>query len=409
MVVIHVTGALTLTVQPGYSPLNNRVIASADTSLAGSKAPGYGIGWSNQYFRVSLIYATSGYTPSLVSDPAISDGARTDTLWVAKGEDLLVSRTTIGSQMSCWRLYAGERPCGTPQGPDSAYTVASYKISGSQTVFVERLDDRISLTASPSTGGKGRNVTFTPQIPAWDGPVDVATWTWIPDSGAVQGVACYTATPCVKTVNESGTMKLTVGFKAHAAVPKLTRAASAHVTAVDCPTGDSVLDTPGVRDSLKALIQRSYNADSTKVLEYAGWILQDSSGTFYFLPDQWASHTDCAVDVDPSDVPSDPVTHRRAIAHVHSHPTYPGHSAAGCLDEDGKPFNEWMITDAKANGGGSAADWRMADSVLHMPEYVIAIHGEVFRLDPGYSQTHNANDNPNRWWWKRPNGSGCQW
>lgn len=322
MVVIHVDGALSLAVQQGYAPLNTRTASMTDTTYAGSKAPPTGLvyrGWTYSAFSVTVTYATSGYTPSLVADPNVSDGARTDTLWVVHGEDLLVTRSTVSSRMTCTRAYPGELPCGTPAGPDSMYNVPSYHLTGSQSIYIERLDGRISLSAAPSTGSKGRTVTFTPRIPAWDGGVNAAAWSWTPDGGTKQGVACYTASPCAKVVNESGTMTLTVTFNAHAAVPALKQQASVHVNAVDCPSGDSVLDDDHFRSVLKLV----YDSSGAETKAYAqrrelagGYYMDPGNDTTTYLP-YLAPSTPCTFQLPVPYPTSPPIPWLRAIPHAH--------------------------------------------------------------------------------------------
>lgn len=318
IVVIHVVGVLSLRVQSGYGPLNDRTLTGADTGFAGAQAPPTGINGGTA-FRVAVIYGTSGYSPSLTVDPSVGGGARTDTLWIATGEDLLVSRSSVSSMMSCVRTVPGETPCGTPAGPVAQYTVASYAVSGSQSVYVERLDDRVSLSAASSTGGKGRTVTFTPHIPAVDGSVGWGSWSWVPDGGARQDVACDPARPCAKVVNESGTMTLTLRFNAHGHIPVVDRHASVHVSAVDCPQGDTTLDDGHFRSVLK-LVYDSSGADSKPYgqrRELAGGYYRDPvNDTTTYLP-YTAPSTPCTFQVPVPYPASPPIPWLRAIPHAH--------------------------------------------------------------------------------------------
>lgn len=265
---------------------------------------------------MAVKYATSGYGPSLVNDG--SNAARTDTLWVETGEDLLVDRSALSGMMTCTTKYPDELNCGTPTGPATSYSAAAYTLSGNQTVSVERLDDRIQLVASPSTGGP-RTVTFTPAIPAWDGGVSGSSWTWTPDAGTAQVAACSGTSPCTKSMTESGTMTLTVSFYAHAAVPKLTRHASVHVTVVDCPTGDSTLDDAHFRQVLKFVIDSS----GATTLPYGqrhelagGYYMDPSNDTTTFLP-YTAPSTPCTFQVPNPYPAAPPIPWLRAIPHAH--------------------------------------------------------------------------------------------
>lgn len=286
MFIIHVNGAIQLAVRPGFYPIYPaRALYGADTSLAGKSAPPTGLVLNGvtypNYLSVHVKVIGPNNELSLTKDPTQADAARTDTTWALVGESFSVSRMTVGGMMTCGTKYPGELNCHTPSGPQLSYNAASYTLSGNQTISVERLDPHISLAASPQGGGAPRTVIFTPTVPAWDGSIQSGgvSWTWTPDGGTAQGVACYTASPCTKSVSTSGTMTLTVAFNAHAGVPKLTERATVHVDVVNCPTGESTLDHQPIRDSLMALLHDSNANDSvfTNRVEQPAFILRRKS------------------------------------------------------------------------------------------------------------------------------------
>lgn len=403
MIVIHVNGGINIAQRTGFAPINPaRANYSTDAGYVGKPAPPTGLvlnGISYPQLRVTVKYATTLYTPSLVNDG--SDAARTDTLWVGKGEDLLVSRSALSGMMTCGTKYPGELNCGTPSGPATSYNAAAYTLSGNQTVSVERLDDRIQLAASPSSGGP-RTVTFTPTIPAWDGRVNTASWTWTPDGGTAQGVACYTASPCSKSVTTSGTMTFTVSFYAHAAVKALTRVATVHVDVVNCPTGDSVLDHSFVRQGFAALDSASNpTGPEDSRVEHVAAVVRDTSGMYSV---QWLTTDPSGTDncnskwgIPPRVLEDGSVI----VAFVHTHP-YRVNEYAHCRSGD----------PGSIDPGGSKKDWDALTTVNNGPSYAghavpfyVIDSRNIYRMDPNGAYGSDSEPVVANW----PNDPSCGW
>ncbi len=186
-----------------------------------------------------------------------------------------------------------------------SYDVPSYKMSGVQTISANRLDDDVTLTAVVSTGAKGRSVTFTATpVTAGGG---VMGWTWTPDSTASRTVACSgSQNPCITSVYESGTMDVAYYLPSLS----LIRHAKKHVSAVDCATGDSVLDNPIFRLGLKQRWDSTHTDSHLESRIERGMYLADSAGTgkvkVLLGPFNAAMDTPCSnlnsVNVQPGDV-----------------------------------------------------------------------------------------------------------
>lgn len=167
------------------------------------------------------------------------------------GLDLHVARKGVGAGSGCQSQDASA--CYCPWGPCTAFSVPSYALTSTQTISVERLEDDVTLTAVVSTGAKGRMVTFTASALNPRTTRGPGGWTWTPDGGVSQAAACASsANPCVVQINESGWMEVTYYYNGAAdGFANGPRHAKVHVTAVDCPTGDSLVDNPAVRAGLE--------------------------------------------------------------------------------------------------------------------------------------------------------------
>jgi hypothetical protein len=94
------------------------------------------------------------------------------------------------------------------------------------------------------------------------------------------------------------------------------------------------------------------------------------------------------------------------IGQYHTHPSQAPDSAGGCVDTHGHPYNHKVQVNPSLNGGGSDPDWSATGQGF--PEYIISLHGEMFRLNANSQNLTSAQKeaNPNRWQWK--NGL-CAW
>lgn len=162
------------------------------------------------------------------------------------------------------------------------------------------------------------------------------------------------------------------------------------------PSGDSILDDPTVRDSLRAGLAAS-NPDSTPGSgwrhEVGGVVWRHIDGTFLLQRIQDPQATECvyhsqaAPPPNPGDI---------AVAIWHTHPSLTGEQVYGCPGRsqapgDGRPTARAAPT---SNGGGSDADWNATNDGF--PDYVYAKERLLFRLDPGTPAAERSS-NPHRW------------
>lgn len=182
-------------------------------------------------------------------------------------------------------------------------------------------------------------------------------------------------------------------------------------------TGDPILDSPDVRDSLKAAMERS-NPDSTPESmhrrEAGGLIFQhtDSVGTtsFYFKEaPSYLEQTACTNSWGPfsGNAPGD-----LPVASFHTHPNAPRDKLFGCREPGaqqfpGGPGRPRTAGDARKTGGGSDPDWNMTDhDSWKIPSYVMTKTGLISRLDPG-TDPRLRKKNKNMWYWKN-NPKACK-
>ncbi len=151
-------------------------------------------------------------------------------------------------------------------------------ISGSQTVRLEIGAAQLSLSATPDSVARGTPVTFVAS--SSQGSLTVLEWQWWPDKtpSNTTTASCGTSATCQTKVYESGTMWVRARTGPN---PQTIQAASAAVDApeypvVQCPTGDSIVDSPSVRGMLRALMDSSMGHNPRK--EFAGALFRDSNG-----------------------------------------------------------------------------------------------------------------------------------
>jgi len=163
-----------------------------------------------------------------------------------------------------------------------------------------------------------------------------------------------------------------------------TRHAKVHVTTVDCPTGDSVLDIPAIRDSLRALWQRAnYAVDTPQVdrKETGGFIVLDVGGNYTFQAFQGGVSSPCGLDFPPDYAPP-----AGAIAFVHTHQWRLNELQTSCA---GITFNGVLV---HVNYGGHASedDEIIARDKWHIPGYILDASGTT-KFD-GVNQEDRHND-----------------
>jgi hypothetical protein len=320
--IIRVTGTITLALNSGYFPGGN---ATGDSQhpIAGQVVPPTGTirnGVQKQELMVTYHLKGETFTPSLTPDPSDST-VYSFTYRTTQGGELLVSRSGVSDWQTCiTNTYPPGLPpdCHTPTGTVGSYTVASYKMTGTQTISAERLDDDVTLTAVASTGAKGRSVTFT-AIPLAPGG-GVWSWAWTPDSTPGETVACSSAVnPCVNKVYEPGTMFVNY----YVTSIGLVRHAKAHVSAVDCPTNDSLLDRPDFRKLFKQIYDSSGpTLPFTQRREYGGWLyLNPTTDTLIYKPWPTNGASPCSINPAPYDTTISPAW---LVAAPHSHPVDSG-------------------------------------------------------------------------------------
>lgn len=240
-------------------------------------------------------------------------------------------------------------------------------MDGAQTISIERLPDDVTLSAVVATGDTGRTVTFTPHPLAANGAGGVMQWTWTPDSGSARTVACsYGANPCITKVYEPGWMDVAYYFN----VSQRTRHAKVHITAVNCPTGDSLVDNAAIRGGMAAVWHQS-GADSV------GLDISDrrERGFYGGAPADDPLHV-TQVFVSPPDPSDTPCRNRNVPAFqdyrtfellvgAHVHPFSPNDqlpSNCGAAPQDS------VLIYGHGYGGPSGADWKRSydDGLPHI-------------------------------------------
>lgn len=190
----------------------------------------------------------------------------------------------------------------------------------------------------------------------------------------------------------------------------------------ECPsTGDTVLNTKGVRDSLTAAFNRSNpNAPpgTGARMEHEGVVWQMPDGSFLAVDYPGLTvGTECGAIF--SSQPSPPVSGAVKVAEFHTHPSSGNEPLYACPNLPAMPgvpkppYHAQFAGDSgivdnpvgDANGGGSPQDWMNA--FLHnTTEYIVNKDGSVWRLDPNTLIFDRAK-NPNQWHWQNPSVPGC--
>lgn len=256
-----------------------------------------------------------------------------------------------------------------------------------------RADESGSGTAVTFQARTSDNSTFT--IQSWNFQPDTATF-------AATSPCAPSVNPCVFNVEHAGTMFVT------ATIGGNQELATAHV-AVVCPSvGDSILDNPGIVDSLKAAYTAS-NMDAPvgtgQRREIGGGIYKRPDGTYLTAVVFDPNATECTY--NPNIVPPrGPGKDSAAIlvAIYHTHPSDAGEKVYGC-PPNGKEKYAQNLGDVPhlqpqtagpdwSTGGGSTFDWEWTRTG-EIADYVVAKSGRIWRLDWTTEVDDRAN-NPNK-------------
>jgi hypothetical protein len=183
-------------------------------------------------------------------------------------------------------------------------------------------------------------------------------------------------------------------------------------------TGDTILDTKSVRDSLLAAMQRSNPDSSPNSMQR-----KEIGGLFFQHVDSVTGDTSYYFKAAPSYVTQSACGNEwnvfsgnnsvdTPVGAFHTHPHLPGDTVYGCRQANaqqvpGGPGIPRIAGDERRTGGGSDDDWAMTlNAAWPIPQYVMAKSGLIARLN--YGTPGNARrQNPNLWYW-RSNPSGCR-
>jgi hypothetical protein len=180
-------------------------------------------------------------------------------------------------------------------------------------------------------------------------------------------------------------------------------------------TSDPAMNDTTVRRQLLEFMALS-NPDSTsasmKRREIAGGVfmrVEADSDTVYYLKETPTYLVQTACRTSFGSVQGDSAGDM-PVGIFHTHPNMPGDTVYGCAGANSKqtPTGPGVVRfagDPRRTGGGSAADWRAADS-SGFAQYVMSANGVIARLDPGVTLL-NQPTNQNLWYW-RNNPTGCR-
>ena len=159
--------------------------------------------------------------------------------------------------------------------------------------------------------------------------------------------------------------------------------ATVHVTAIDRPTGDKLLDTQAVRDAIKDLWASS-GAETEPIAnrtEHIAGIYRRPDGSIYWqeFPVKQPA-TACSAD------PPDSNAHKMLgddvlIATIHTHPAHWGESwPSNCPNAGGAYGDPLPNAPFLSTGRASGDDWNTGKNFYGVPGYVIDFDG-LYRYD----------------------------
>ena len=269
----------------------------------------------------------------------------------------------------------------------------------------------LTLTASPTSVNRGTDlVTFTPQ---WaDGyPITVKNWEWVPDSSmSLSDGDCGSLPVCRTHIRQKGTVWVTVirdGAEYRA---------SARVDFAPCQTGNSLLDTPGVRQAIwrvwdESGAERLPPSDRREIF-YAVYRYDDGSTAEFPIQ---GTPTPCE---GGEIVPPPKVWNGgQLIATVHPHvipygDAYPSNCSPFF---SGGSYRTGAFQERLGMGRASGADWRtpfelgVPSIIVDFDQFTIAdgTSGKFFPLGDGDYAVTNAGSDHRRTDMPRTNG-GCR-
>ena len=334
--------------------------------------------------------------------------------------------------------------CGPayPQNPEC------FTHSGSTTLTLTRATADLQFTADSMSVAVGSTVTFknkvvNPSVTSIALPKTILRYVWIPDDTSKGGnasevidssyAACTSQLPadstCTRVIQGSGTLRIV------ARVNGKTTEKSIRVNAIPCPTGDPVLDHKEIRKALMQMWNVS-NADSAPgsgrdstcrnafgdpvtcgfKREQGVWIFKRSDSSYYAVSMTPTYQDECTI--VPGNPPSPPEAGSNLVAVAHSHPSKNGDKLyCDTKDQHGKPADlypndpvgKWVAKKGKdwSRGGGSTADWKMAQSSPNLDVYTMNKNDEIYRL-PAYTPAGSelSSRNARRKYW-RGNKAAC--
>jgi hypothetical protein len=284
-------------------------------------------------------------------------------------------------------------------------TYIKYFLSGQQQVTIDF--PAVDVHADKDYVAQGGTVRFT-ATPVDFTPGGTFAWSWVWQGGGSSTVltSCSGLTVCDYAPQQTGDM-----FVRAPHAPNLTvNGVSDSVDVLKCPTGDSLVDNPIVRQALRRALDSSYADSATnKRRERIGYIYRDTStGTppaLQIATFAAASYTlsNACYAVASGPPPSPPFV---LVAYYHTHPFTSGTNAVAA---DIKPSNCGPQHSGRAyRAGPSPDDWQTALNLGPVPGYIID-KDRVFRFDATHPNANNPAFRPSltqRWPW---NTAACQW
>ncbi|HEX6535189.1 MAG TPA: hypothetical protein VF041_11355 [Gemmatimonadaceae bacterium] len=349
----------------------------ADRVGPGSQAPG----------RVSLDRASSGGL-----------GTRGSTARVVVGD----SRALLTDTPEC--IGSTAKTCvETVTQSGTMYVLATVAgVDQQASVHVSVQPDTLLLRASPTWGYAGTTITFTPST-ALGSPFQVDHWTWIPDVAPGATLSCPNGDiVCTVAVQETGTMRV------FAVVEGKLQSADARVRIVKCPQGDSMLDNPANRDSLRNrwAMSNASGPDSLRLERPSVTFRRPSDGDYITIPVDWPGETPCSNPLSQHPLPAAPPGYV-LDSWQHSHPFSPGEM----LPENCFPGDTLRYRYSTRHGGPSPNDWGISVGVAPfntVPGY-IQDKKNIYKFLPGIADSTKWNSkNVRRWKRKFLDDPNCQ-
>jgi hypothetical protein len=269
-------------------------------------------------------------------------------------------------------------------------------LSGTQTVVVDFVDAPVTASATTVTvAGQSVHFTSTPQNFTPPPTADIA-WTFLPDTGGFSPVAaCSGALACDYAPPTSGKMQISIAMDVGG-----VQAFSPHIFVLKCPTNDSILDNPKVREGLLLALKLSHS-DTTPTSarrEQGGYVYRDSTGQL--------NYKITTVGGDACNVSyTSPAS---AIYIFHTHPFSPQDgffSSAEMLPNTncaGMPAGSRYDPDSW--GGLSPFDWR--SSVDKGKPSVVIDRKRLYKSNPNVTDSTKWADSTKRYDW---NTKACKW